>query len=103
MCEGGGKSVFFVNTLFVVCKKSVLCIKVRHKRNNNYTKKDERGGKMAENSEKDYDLTVNEAVNELAKATGVTDIMKHKDPERYAMLMDTFRDVAEKAVSSQMS
>ena len=58
---------------------------------------------MAENSGKDHDLTVNEAVSALAKATGVTNIMKHKDPERYDMLMNTFRDVAEKAVSSQIN
>ena len=53
-------------------------------------------------SETDYNLTVQAAINELKLVTGVTDVMKAKDPERYEMLMNTFRDIAEKTVSSQM-
>ncbi|MCH5209531.1 MAG: hypothetical protein J1F01_01070 [Oscillospiraceae bacterium] len=50
----------------------------------------------------DYNLTVQAAINELAQVTGVTETMKKKDPERYEMLMNTFRDIAEKTVSSSM-
>ena len=51
----------------------------------------------------DYNLMVQAAVNELKQVTCVTDTMKIKDPERYEMLMNTFRDIAEKTVSSGMS
>ena len=53
-------------------------------------------------SEIDYNLTVQAAINELKQVTGVTDLMKTKDPERYEMLMNTFRDIAEKTVASEM-